>query len=228
MVKPDEYEELAMAWLNLQRREKSPKTIARRLSSLRAWARWGNLGEVLKDYIAPTPSRPIPHPIHEGLDGVERMIAQAKNEQQVAIVALGGFVGTRISESISVVVDDFDIPGRRLRILGKGQKERVVPISERALQNIVSAYVQAHDNEGGRLITYSERFSRTVVTNLAKRAGLSRTISSHDLRATFATEAMNKCGNIRVVQELLGHANSATTEIYTGVREDQMRGAVEF
>lgn len=228
MVKPDEYEELAMAWLNLARREKSPKTIARRLSSLRAWARWAGHGDILKDYVAPTPSRPIPHPIHEGLDGVDRMIAEAKNQQQVAIIALGGFVGTRISESISVTVEDFDVPNRRLRILGKGQKERVVPVSERALTNIASAYVQAYQREGGKLITYSERFSRTIVTNLARRAGLNGSVSSHDLRATFATEALNKCGNIRVVQELLGHASSSTTELYTGVREDQMRGAVEF
>jgi integrase/recombinase XerD len=77
----------------------------------------------------------------------------------------------------------------------------------------------------GQVIHYSNRSARKAITAMGKRAGLSRAISSHDLRATFATELVNRGVNIRTVQELLGHASVATTEIYTGVGMDAMKAA---
>jgi len=67
-----------------------------------------------------------------------------------------------------------------------------------------------------------------MITLLGERAGLSRPIASHDLRATFGTAVFNKTGNLRTAQELLGHSSSATTEIYTGVDLKQMRDGVDF
>ena len=93
----------------------------------------------------------------------------------------------------------------------------------------MSAYILAMAKPDHRLISYQDRFSRELIKNLGRRAGVRREISSHDLRATFATEALGHCdNNIRVVQELLGHASVNTTEIYTGVRMDQMKKAVNF
>jgi site-specific recombinase XerD len=223
-----EFEELAMSWLNLTRAMASPKTTARRLTSVRGFAKWAGWGVVLEDYIAPTPGKTIPHPLPEGLDGVQRMCDVAKNDQQAALVALGGFVGCRISESLSLTVHSFDLHDMLLTIRGKGDKTRVVPVNERAWGIIAPAMVGALHKPDKRLISYKDRFARQIVTNLGARAKLQRSVSSHDLRATFATAALDRTKNIRVVQELLGHANSSTTEIYTGIGIAQMREAVQF
>jgi len=228
LIQRDEYEELAMSWLNLTRNIVSPKTTARRLTTLKGFAKWMGLSDPLSDYIAPVPSRTIPHPIPEGPEGVTRMCEQAKNNEQEALVALIGFVGCRVGEALSVTTSSIDTENMMLTIRGKGDKTRVVPISENAWRHIAPAFVVAHRKEDHRLVSYRDRFARQVITNLAARANLKRRVSSHDLRATFATAAFDKTGNIRVVQELLGHANSATTEIYTGVADAQLREAVDF
>lgn len=227
-VSHEEYEELAMSWLNLTRNVVSPKTTARRLTSLRSFGKWIGLTAPLADYVAPVPSKTIPHPIPEGADGLRRMISCAKNPEQAALVAAGGFIGCRISESLSLTVDSFDVPQMLLTIRGKGDKTRTVPISDEALHHMSSAYVLAHAKPDKRLISYKDRFARQLVTNLAISAGLRSEHSSHDLRATFATEAYGLTKDIRVVQELLGHSSSETTEIYTGISLARMREAVQF
>lgn len=227
-ISQEEYEELAMSWLNLTRNNLSPKTTARRLTSIRGFAKWAGWEAVLIDYIAPTPGRTIPHPIFEGMDGVRAMIDKAKNHEQVALVTLGGFVGCRISESLSLTVKSFDIHDMQVTIRGKGDKTRTVPLSEEAWKYLIPAFAIAFGRDDERLVSYKDRFARQIITNLGVRAGLSRRIASHDLRATFATAALDKTNNIRVVQELLGHASSQTTEIYTGVAMAQMREAVQF
>lgn len=227
-VSQEEYEELAMSWLNLTRMIVSPKTTARRLTSLRGFAKWAQWGTVLEDYIAPTPGRTIAHPIPEGLDGIKRMLAVAKNEEQAALIALGGLVGCRVSETLSLTVNSFDLSHMLLTIRGKGDKTRVVPVSDLAWEHISTAMVAAISKPDKRLVSYKDRFARQIVTNLGLRAGLQRKVTSHELRATFATAALAQTSNLRVVQELLGHASSQTTEVYTGVGMAQMREAVQF
>lgn len=224
----EEYEELGMSWLNLNRMVVSPKTTARRLTSLRGYAKWAGWGIVLHEYIAPSPGKTIPHPIPEGPDGLRRMIDNAKNHEQVAIVALGGFAGCRVSESLSLTPLSFDVHAQTLTIRGKGDKTRTVPLSDECWGLLQPAYILAHSKDDQRLVSYKDRFARQIVTNLGLRAGLMRKVASHDLRATFATAALDRGGNIRVVQELLGHANSTTTEVYTGVEMAAMRDAVQF
>lgn len=227
-IMQEEYEELAMSWLNLRRMQVSPKTTARRLTSVRGFAKWANWGKVLEEYIAPTPGKTIPHPLPEGLDGVQRMISCAKNHEQAALVAFGGEVGLRISESLSCTTENFDLHSMLLTIRGKGDKTRTVPVSERAWDHLMPAYALAMTKPDKRLVSYKDRFARQIVTNLGSRASLKRPVSSHDLRATFATALLDSGANLRIVQELLGHASSETTEIYTGVTMDSMRKAVEL
>ena len=80
----------------------------------------------------------------------------------------------------------------------------------------------------GYLVHYEDRSARKCITSLGRKAGLSRAISSHDLRATFATILNDRNVNIRVIQELLGHSSVATTEIYTGVGMQALADAVDF
>jgi site-specific recombinase XerD len=221
-------EELAMYWLNKTRFKMKPKTTVRRIASVRAYAKWAGLGRVLETYVAPTPGTSIPHPLPERIDGVERMCDCAKRPEHAALVALGGFVGCRVSESLSVRPTDFDISTMLLTIRGKGDKTRTVPVSSRAWEYIAPVYTDRYFYQREPLLPFHDRFARHLITDLGKRASLSRSVSSHDLRATFATVMFDKTNNIRLVQNLLGHASSSTTEIYTLVEMTSMRMAVEL
>jgi integrase/recombinase XerC len=224
----EEFEELAMSWLNMTRAKSAPKTTQRRLTSLKQFGRWAGLVEPLDDYVAPRPAKTKAHPLKEGMDGARRMIRFAKNDQQVAIVALGAMVGCRISETLSLTIHSFDIPDMSVTIRGKGDKTRIVPVSTEAWEYLIPCYSKAMTNQGQRLVTYADRTARGIVSDLAAAADLAAPGRSHDLRATFATSVFDQCKNIRVVQELLGHGQVSTTEIYTSARFEQLRKAVEL
>lgn len=219
----------AQLWLNLTRASLAPSTTGRRLTSIKVWARWAGDPAVLTDYVAPERARGMAHPIPEGKDGLLRMIAEAVNPQQVAIVGLTGFAGCRITEARSVRPSWFNLHDMLLTIRGKGDKTRIVPISTDAWDAVSEALVDARMAGDDRpLVRYSDRPARKVITTLGEKAGLSRPVSSHDMRHTFGSAVFNKTLNLRLTQELLGHGNSSTTEIYTGVTQAAMREAVQF
>ena len=160
--------------------------------------------------------------------GGERMIEQCKNPEQTALVGLCGYAGLRISEARLIVTENFNTHDMTLTVRGKGDRTRIIPLSNRAWCSLSSAFVHAMGRSDTRLIRYSDRAARKIITNLSIRARLVRPVASHDLRATFGTTAFYTTKDLRVVQELLGHANSTQTEVYTGVSMDRMRDAVEF
>lgn len=227
-IPPEILEECAQNWLNQYRRTVAPRTTGRRVTSIRAYAKWAGLTEVLSDYTAPTPARSQPHPIPEGIEGVLKMIEQARDNRQKALVALTGLVGCRVSEALTVGPESFDYHQRTLTIRGKGDKTRVVPLSRLAWTHLATAVAEAILNQNPYIVGYKDRFARQVISSLAVKAGLKRHTASHDMRATLATEMHNRSKNLRAVQEYLGHASSHTTEVYTGVSHQQMRDGVEF
>lgn len=156
------------------------------------------------------------------------MISCAKNYKQTALVGLCGYAGLRVGEALACETNWIDPNSMMITIVGKGDKTRVVPMSSRTWESISSAYVMAVSQNHAHIVPYKDRFARKIITNLGVRAGLRRHISSHELRATFATHVWDTTLDLRVVQELLGHASSNTTEIYTGVDFNKMRNAVEF
>lgn len=227
-ILPGEFIQSAENWLTGNRKKVAAKTTGRRLTSLRAFGRWAGYGEILSDYSAPKPLRGQPHPLPEGIEGVKKLISVANNEKQKALIALCGFCGLRVSEALKVKPSHFDLNEMTLRVFGKGDKERLVPVSAVAWETLQMPVTRAFV-EGDRLVVgLHDRFARRVITELGVRAGLKRRIASHDLRATFATYLSSQGVHLRTIQELLGHANSTTTEIYTGVSNAQMRAAVEL
>lgn len=224
----EDFEDLAQVWLNQTRREMAPKTTGRRLTSLRSFSRWAGYPEYLSEYVAPVPAKGQPHPLPEGIPGVLRLIDLAKNAEQKALVALCGLAGLRIGEALNSCTQHFDLHDMMLTIRGKGDKSRVVPVSTACWGAISTAFVDASLRADTHLIRYQDRSARKAITTLGIKAGMSRTISSHDLRATFATAAFDHTKDQRVVQELLGHSSGSTTEIYIGVTRAKMKTAVEF
>jgi integrase/recombinase XerD len=143
--------------------------------------------------------------------------------------------GARISEAVGLDVDELDLGAGTVRLLGKGGKERIVPVGSYA-RDAVSAYLVRGrpalaaagtgppalflNARGGRL---SRQSAWTVLRATAERAGVRRAISPHTLRHSFATHLLDGGADVRVVQELLGHASVTTTQVYTLVTVDRLR-----
>ena len=215
----------AARYLTARRGIWSPKTTVCRLTAFRSYAKWAGEPAFLASYKAPTPPRPIPHPIPEGIDGVLRMLAHTKTPTHAALVAFTGLLGLRVGEARSVTLASVNELERTLTIRGKGDRSRTIPISTHAWDAIRPALRLAAPFRP--IVDLPDRTARQALTSLGKRAGLTRRISSHDMRATLATAAYNGTRDLRVVQELLGHASSSTTECYTQVSQQAMRGALE-
>jgi len=135
--------------------------------------------------------------------------------------------GARISEAVGIDLDDLDLEDSTVLLRGKGGKQRIVPVGSFALTSLsdyltasrpalVSARQQTPavflNARGGRL---SRQSAWTVLTRSAQRAGLTTDVSPHTLRHSFATHLLDGGADVRVVQELLGHASVTTTQIYT-------------
>lgn len=223
----EEFEELGMNWLQANRNRISPKTTNRRLTSLRAFARWAGWGDPFSEYSAPTPGKGQPHPLPEGIEGVHALIEVAKNQKHKTLIALCGLMGLRIAEALKVRASDFDLVSMNLCVRGKGDKTRYVPVSDEAWNVMALSVVASFTNNNEPVVGLKDRFARRTITDLGVKAGLQRRVSSHDLRATFATAVYDKCLDQRIVQELLGHSAGTTTEVYIGRTVKQMREAVE-
>lgn len=218
----------AALWLNEGRKTWAAKTTGRRLTSLRRFGRWFQAPmPMLEGYKVPTPAKPVPHPIPEGISGVVKMIEGESDDRRRALIALCGLAGLRCAEALVVTPNDLNLHEWTLNVRGKGDKRRVVPMTRPAWLAVAPAYGDALFKGRVTVVGYRDRFAREVITNAAARAGISRHVSSHDLRATFLTAAYNRSKDLRAVQELAGHSSSTTTETYTEVRMDTMRGAAE-
>jgi integrase/recombinase XerD len=142
--------------------------------------------------------------------------------------------GLRISELVGLDVDDVDLDEGSVRVMGKGNKERIVPLGRFAAR-AVKAYLTrarpslARERSGAALLLNQRggRLTRQGATKILKacaaRAGLRKRVTPHMFRHSFATHLLEGGADIRVVQELLGHASLATTQIYTLVTGERMR-----
>ena len=222
----EEMETAASKYLNMVRESQAPSTVKRKLASMRSWARWAGNTEFMRHYRGPKPAKAEPHPLPEGINGVMMLIGKASTPQRRALVALCGLCGLRVDEAVRVRPEQFDVPEMELEVRGKGDKTRVVPVSTKAWDVIRPAYAEAKLS-GGTVVGIGNRYAREVITRLGMAAGLSRGAASHDLRATFATAAYENSLDLRAVQELLGHASSDTTEVYTRVSKQTRRNVVE-
>lgn len=194
----------------------------------------------------PTPGRRLPKAL--ALSEVEAIIAGAGDGQSAqslrdrALIELLYATGARVSEIINLEVEQIKRPLTSLRLFGKGGKERVVPVGSFAAA-AVDAYLVRGRNallagaksggsarerklflnmRGGAL---SRQSAWEIVRSAARKGGVATELSPHSLRHSFATHLLDGGADIRTVQELLGHASVATTQIYTLVTIDRLREA---
>ena len=157
----------------------------------------------------------------------------AKRDRALLEVLYG--TGARISEAVGLDVDDLDAVDRTVLLRGKGGKERIVPVGSYAATAVADYLTAARPSlvaagrgtpalflnaRGGRL---SRQSAWTVLVRAAERAGVTTDVSPHTLRHSFATHLLDGGADVRVVQELLGHASVTTTQVYTLVTVDNLR-----
>ena len=234
----DLHHRLLRAFLaGLNERSLSRSTIARKLAAVRAFLRFlvresalrSNPSQALR---APRRPRNLPHPLSE--EEVGRLIDSARSSRDRAILETLYGGGLRIAELEGLDGDDLDLPAGVARVRGKGRKERLAPLGShaaRALRTCLAERVRGCDPRPVFLNRSGERLSarsiRRVVEDCVTRAGLDPRTSPHTLRHSFATHMLDRGADLREVQELLGHKNIATTQIYTHVSMERLRKVYE-
>lgn len=196
---------------------------------------------------APKSSRTLPDVL--SIEEVERIIrctdtTTTKGRRDRAMLELMYSCGLRVSELISLKLGDLFFGEGYIRVLGKGSKQRLVPIG-RVAQEYVMQYLddrkERSSKESGGATTRSEeilflsnrqsKLSRVMVFNIIRQAtdaaGITKSVSPHTFRHSFATHLLAGGASIRQVQELLGHENITTTEIYTHLNPEHLRGAID-
>ncbi|MBQ3360301.1 MAG: site-specific tyrosine recombinase XerD [Microbacterium sp.] len=217
-------------------------SLARLQSSVRGWHRYLAREGIEQDdpsgRLRP-PKAPRRLPKALTIDQVERLLQAPSSEEPIgirdrALLELLYATGARVSEAVGLDVDDL-AHGDVLRLRGKGSKERIVPIGSFA-RDAVDAYLtrvrpglaakgraSARLFLGARGAPLSRQSAWLVIRSAAERAQITAEVSPHTLRHSFATHLLQGGADVRVVQELLGHASVATTQIYTHVSVDTLR-----
>jgi len=224
-------------WIyGLAKREFATSTLSRKLAAVRGFARYLlKEGVCTKDFTelveGPKARRKVPSSL--SLKDMERLLAAPDEAtphglRDRAILELFYSSGLRVSEMSALRLQNLDLEQGFIRVFGKGSKERLVPVGERA-RRMVDRYLSAARpnfvrSKTGSALFLSERglpISRktiwVIVKSCAKKAGISQAVKPHLLRHSFATHLLTGGADLRAIQEMLGHADISTTQIYTSV-----------
>ncbi|MFO7783558.1 MAG: tyrosine recombinase XerC [Thermodesulfobacteriota bacterium] len=219
-------------------------TVSRKLSAVRSFLTFLEKRGIRKDNPGAevsTPKRGKPIPAYLPVDDMFRLLAVPDQKdslglRDLAIMEVLYSCGLRVSELAGLDMDDVNPKERLLRVIGKGNKERVVPVGRTALRSldlylevVASSRAKAWgdvqrgplflNNRGGRLTT---RSIARVIKKYVTACGMTSDISPHSLRHSFATHLLDGGADLRSVQELLGHASLSTTQKYTHVSLDRL------
>jgi integrase/recombinase XerC len=223
------------AWLaDLHARGLARSSMARRLAAVRSFYRFlirrGRLRANPAREVR-TPRLPTRLPTYLPIDESEALLRDAPPTgaatapRDRAVLEVLYATGVRVAELAGLDVDDVDLRDGAVRVLGKGSKERIVPMGRKAVEAL-RAYLGARtagplfqNDRGGRLTV---RTLHRIVRARARAAGLHRKVSPHTLRHTFATHLLDAGADLRLIQELLGHARLGTTQRYTHVSAERL------
>jgi integrase/recombinase XerD len=233
--------------LHLKKREYSPSTVSRKVAAIKSFFHFLVTDGVLDDDPTATVDVPpvgkrLPHPMSP--EEVARLLAEParlgtpKGLRDRALLELLYATGMRASEVIGLDVEAVDLEAGTVRCLGKGDKERILPVYERALEAVADYVVNGRDcllqgkdqaalfvNHRGRPLTRQGLW--LIVKEYAAAAGIGPEITPHTLRHSFATHLLDGGAGLREVQQLLGHASIVSTQIYTEVSTRRKRDSYD-
>lgn len=224
----------------------TPRSQSRLISGLKSFYRYLNLEDVLKKdptalVDAPKIGRKLPVVLTVSeIDGIIRAIdlSATGGERNRAIIETLYGCGLRVSELVNLRISSLHFREGFIRVIGKGDKERLVPIG-RTAQNQIQIYLDSvrrfqeikHDNED--FVFLNRRGARltpvtifNIVKELADKSGIRKNISPHTFRHSFATHLVEGGADLRAVQEMLGHESITTTEIYTHLDREYLRSTI--
>ena len=231
--------------LFLREREYASATVARKVAAMKSFCHFLLRTDVIDDNPAeeldsPKVKKQLPNTLTP--EEVARLIAQPlkngptpKALRDVALLEVLYATGMRVSEVAQVTLDDLDLEAGKLRCVGKGNKERVMPLLPEAV-DVVRVYLDkgrpallGHNVQERTLFLNprGERLTRQglwlIIKGYARELGLEDRVTPHTLRHSFATHMLNGGAGLREVQLLLGHANISTTQVYTHISRDHLR-----
>lgn len=214
----------------------SPTSIMRKIASLRGFFKWANANSYTKTNPTLTLEQPkVPQRLPKvvSVQEIEDILNQNLSLLQKVIIELLYGCGLRVSELTNLSVTDYNLNGKYLECTGKGSKDRIVPLGKKAISAIkdflpereylLQKYNLETDklliNEHGKTVTRQEVY--TFIHEQGKR--LHKSISPHTLRHSFATHLIENGADLRVVQELLGHSDVSTTQLYTHISKKRLK-----
>lgn len=228
----------------LKENNHSERSIARNLSSLRSFYKF----LIINQYTDKNPmenittlkiSKKLPSIL--SMEEVNKILdIQITDDYSIrnkAMLELMYASGLRVSELVNLKIYDIDMTDDIVRTIGKGSKERIIPIGDYA-KNAIMNYLDIRDNFFKREINdylflnnHGKKMTRQgffkIIKSIAKEKGIKKDISPHTLRHSFATHMINNGADLRTIQELLGHSDISTTQIYTHVSTKKMKDTFE-
>lgn len=220
----------------LRTKSHRPRTLARKLSSIRSFFKFLQREGHIKNnpaslLMSPKLDKTLPQFLSE-----EEMVhfVESPAEDNIlskrdrAILETLYSTGIRVSELVGLNIEDVDLIGNIVKVRGKGKKERLVPIGNKALE-VIQEYLEKRKNNIPVLFLNKngKRLSARAVCNITHKyiqlASVNKQVSPHVLRHSFATHLLNRGADLRSVQELLGHVNLSTTQIYTHINTERLK-----
>lgn len=220
----------------LRENKLAPSSIIRKMASLRGFFKWASSAGIIDKNPASTLEQPkVPQRLPKvvSIKEIEEMLHNNLTPLEHVIMELLYSCGLRVSELVNLKTSDIDLSSKYVRCFGKGSKERIIPIGEIA-KKAVTEYMTERDflvkkynlntkllliQKSGRLITRQDVY--TFIHAQGKL--IHKNISPHTLRHSFATHLLENGADLRVVQELLGHSDVSTTQLYTHISKKRLK-----
>lgn len=229
--------------LDLKEREYTSSTVARKVAAIKSFFHFLLAEGIIKDdptvtLDSPKVKKRLPKALSHDL--VSSLLAEAgkhstpKGQRDRALLELLYATGMRVSELVLLNIDDVNLASATVRCFGKGAKERIIPIYDRAVYAL-EEYLQKgrprlmkDSNEKALFLNHrGKRLTRQglwlIIKHYADEIDLSSEVTPHTLRHSFATHMLSGGAGLREVQKLLGHANISTTQVYTHVDSERLR-----
>ena len=221
---------------NLHEKEFSATSVTRKIASLRGFFKWvcaNELSPVNPTLTLEQPKVPQRLPKVMTMQEINEILNQDLSKIQRVMLELLYGCGLRVSELVNLKINDYDLKGKFLECTGKGSKDRIVPMGNKACE-AVKDYLPERDflvqkfnlktkqlliNEKGKSVTRQEVY--TFIHEQGKK--IHKAISPHTLRHSFATHLLENGADLRVVQELLGHSDVSTTQIYIHISKKRLK-----
>jgi len=233
--------------LNLKERNYAPATVARKLAAVKSFfdflvAEGALRSDPTENLSSPKVGKSLPKPLSaaevEALLEEPAKLSSPEAKRDRAMLELLYAGGMRVSELASMNTSDLNLGAGFVRCFGKGAKERIIPIHRGAVEALEEYLTGARpsllrnkEDEALFLNRRGERLTRQgfwlILKDYAKAAGIKREVSPHTLRHSFATHMLSGGADLRAVQELLGHANISSTQVYTHLTSEHVRQVYE-